>query len=97
MLSRLHQQRSVVLLCRSSVGRQAGQQILKIGLGIGINLAQFFLEYFGTDIGVTADLTESSQQANGWDDFFFLQRNRSTRPVAANTSSIAASTTAART
>jgi len=72
--------RGVSSLLRRRLGRQRSQQLLQVQAGIGVGLANFFLQQFGISIGISLHLAESGQQTYRLDHLGFLQRNRTTTP-----------------
>ena len=85
VLGRFHQQGSVVRLLRIDIdlGSQTPEQLLQVDFGIGVNRGQLFLQSRGIGIGVAAYFAKSGQQADGLDDFFFLQGHDAARPGSA--------------
>ncbi len=79
------------------LGRETSQQLLQIDLGVGVNRGQFFLQGCGIGAGIAADFSKSGQQANGLNDFFFLQGHDAARPGAAAGCSRSTSATGPRT
>ncbi len=68
VLSSFHEQRCIRLFL-GHVRGQAFEQLLQVELGVGVGLAQFFLQ--DRSLGfVFADLSETGEQANCLNDFF---------------------------
>ncbi len=82
--SGLHQKRRVIavvgVVLRSLRG-QAFEQLREIDLGAFGSLAQLNLEIFRGSVGILHRLAKMGEQANGLDDFLFLQGNDAACPT----------------
>ena len=79
----LHQQRGVIGVAGvvlSSLLGQTFEQLGEIDLGAFGRLAEFDLEVFRGSVGILHCLAKMSEQANGLNDFLFLQGNDAAGP-----------------
>jgi hypothetical protein len=85
-LSRLHQKRRVIRVARGvlrNLRGQAFEQLSQIHLCALGSLPEFNLQIFRGSVGILHRLAKMGEQANGLDDFLFLQGHDAAGPSSA--------------